>query len=80
MPGLGDLVGRLADDDDRARALDGDHAHRTADELWPDQAREPGRHVGSTPAPSPCADCGDTKVSWPISSMNMMRTWRRCLS
>ena len=31
-------------------------------------------------APAPAAGCGDTTVSWPFGSMNMMRTWRRCLS
>ena len=46
VPGLGDLIGRLADDHHRARALGGNHPHRTADELWPDQAREPARHIG----------------------------------
>ena len=80
VPGLGDLIGRLADDHHRARALGGNHPHRTADELWPDQAREPGRHIGLDTGALACGDCGDTNVSWPISSMNMMRTWRRCLS
>ena len=47
VPGLGDLIGRLADDDDRVRMLDGNHPHRAADELWPDQAGEPGRHYSS---------------------------------
>ena len=53
MPRLGNLVGRFADDDDGARALDRDDADGTTDELWPDQAREPGRHIGLDAGPLP---------------------------
>ena len=40
--------------------------------------REPSRRLMLDARRSP--SCGDTTVSWPIGSMNMMRTWRRCLS
>ncbi len=79
VPGLGDLVGRLADDDHRVGMLERDHPHRAADQLRPHQGGEPARHVarvGGAIVPG----CGDTTVSWPLESMNMMRTWRRCLS
>ncbi len=45
LPGLGDLVGRLADDHDWVRVLRGDHAHGTANELRPNQGREPARRL-----------------------------------
>ena len=45
MPGLGDLVRRLADDDDRRRMIDGDDPHGAADKLRPHESREPGRRL-----------------------------------
>ncbi len=45
VPSLGDLVGRLADDDDRIGVFERDHPHRAADKLRPNQRREPARHI-----------------------------------
>ena len=53
MPGLGDLVGGLSDDHYGTCSLDGDNAHRAADELRPDHPREPGRHIGLDAGPLP---------------------------
>ena len=45
MPRLGDLIGRLADDDHRVGMLERHHPHRAADQLWPDQGGKPAGHV-----------------------------------
>ena len=40
MPGLGDLIGRFADDNDGIGVIDGDDPHSATDELRP---HEPGK-------------------------------------
>ena len=45
MPGLGDLIGRFADDDDGIGMIDGDDPHRATDQLRPHEPGEPGRRL-----------------------------------
>ena len=40
--------------------LERDHPHRTADQLRPTRRANQVGTLGSTPAPSPCGDRGDT--------------------
>ena len=47
LPGFGDLVGRLADDDHGVGVFGGDHAHGAADQLRTNQRREPARRLRS---------------------------------
>ena len=74
VPGLGDLVGRLADNDDRVHMRKRNDPDRAAGQLRAHQ----GRQTSAARSPLLFA-CGDNTVSWPIVSMNMMRTWRRFL-
>ena len=46
MPSFCNLVGRLADNRDRGRMIDGDHPHRAANELRPNEPCEPARRLG----------------------------------